>query len=34
MILGAGALKSAGLKNITARHIGKCLHNVVITNYF
>lgn len=24
MVLGAGAMRSAGLKNITAKHLGKC----------
>ena len=30
MILGAGAMRSAGLKNITAKHIGKAFLNHVL----
>ena len=28
VVLGAGAMRSAGLKNITAKHLGKCALNL------
>ena len=32
MVLGAGAMRSAGLKNITAKHLGEYMHSLPWSN--